>query len=493
MRLFEISLILVIAAAAIAQMSRIAAWWSFSLTTLGVLLGAWHVVRDGTYWQMFPALAGLIVLVIWRLVGNRFQFAPNARVKTCLALMVVALCVMSFGLLLLVPMFVLPKPTGPYPVGTRIIYMEDPSRTEDAGPHPGIPRELMVQMWYPAEASNNHLAAYQRRPETSFATSYRIVLWTNSRADAPISQKGGPFSVLLFNHGWAGRRTQNTFLTEDLASHGYVVVAIDHTYNAVRVALPGGRIIDDTNGYDPLDASKHTAAEIKETWNKELKKWVEDEVFVLNELQDENIGSKSFWHGRLNTERAGALGHSFGGAAAIQVCSVDPRIQSALNMDGWTFGDIQHRAAKQPTMFMYAKVTPSRTKDQSASTPESRTLDELNTSDENEVASSLKEYGGYKLYVSGTSHMDFTDNPLVNPWRRWAERDHISAAEIQSIVRSYVLAFFDETIRGERSNLLRPGSSGRFHEIQIEQWLPPANDVSAGANLSSAGAPVDRP
>jgi dienelactone hydrolase len=493
MRLFEISLIVVIVAAAIAHMSKAATRWSLSLIILGVLLGSWHVFQEGTYWQMFPALVGLVALVIWQLGANRLQIALSSTTKTRLAWMVVILCFMSLGLLIFVPMFVLPKPTGPYPVGTRIIYMEDPSRTEDAGPHSGAARELMVQIWYPAEATNNHLAAYQRRAETSLATSYRTVLWTNSRLDAPILQKGDQFSVLLFNHGWAGRRTQNTFLTEDLASHGYVVAAIDHTYNAVQVALPGDRIVDDTNGYDPLDPSKHSAVEIKATWNKELRKWVEDEVFVLDELQKENIDSKSFWYGRLNTERAGAFGHSFGGAAAIQVCSVDPRIQSALNMDGWTFGDIQHRVAKQPTMFIYGKTTPSGTKDQSPPTPESRTLDELNASDENEVAASLKEYGGYKLYVNGTSHMDFTDNTLVNPWRRWAKRDHISAAEIQSIVRSYVLAFFDETIRGERSELLTPGSSGRFREVQVEEWTPLANDVSSGNYRNNSDASVVHP
>ncbi len=59
MRLFEIILILAIVAAAILQISKIAAHWSLSLTLLGVLLAAWHVVR-GTYWQMFPALAGLL-------------------------------------------------------------------------------------------------------------------------------------------------------------------------------------------------------------------------------------------------------------------------------------------------------------------------------------------------------------------------------------------------------------------------------------------------
>jgi dienelactone hydrolase len=491
MRLFEIILILAIVAAAIVQTTKIAARWSLSLTLLGILLAIWHVVRGGTYWQMFPALVGLLVLLGWQLRPNRLRVVPNQTMKTRLGVAVVLLCIMSFGLLLFVPMFVLPKPTGPYPVGTRIIYLKDSSRIEDGKQNSGAPRELIVQIWYPAASSNNHFAAYQRLSETSLATSYRSVLWTNSRADAPISQEGNPFFVLLFNHGWAGRRTQDTFLTEDLASHGYVVAAIDHTYNAVRVALPDSRIVDNANGYDPLEASKHTAAEIKDTWNKELRKWVDDEVFVLNALQNENIDSKSFWYGRLNTERAGAFGHSFGGAASIQVCTVDPRIQSALNMDGWTFGDIQHRAAKQPTMSMYAKTVPSGPKDLMPSTPESRTLNELNASDESEVAASLKQYGGYKLYVSGTSHMDFTDNPLINPSRRWGQPGHISAVEIQSIVRSYVLAFFDETIRGENPNLLKPGSSSRFHEVQLEQWIPTTKTVSAGAHRNAVDAPVD--
>jgi dienelactone hydrolase len=376
-------------------------------------------------------------------------------------------------LLLLVPMFVLPKPTGPYAVGTRIIYLKDSSRVEDAyQQHQGLPRELVVQIWYPAAPSSNHLAAYQRLLETNLLTSYRSVLWTNSRVNAPITGEGGPFPVLLFNHGWGGRRTQDTFLTEDLASHGYIVAAIDHTYNAGRVALPDDRIIDSTNGYDPIDASKRTAIEIKDTWNRELKRWVDDEVFVLNALQHENGDSKSFWYGRLNTDRAGALGHSFGGAAAIQVCSVDGRIRAALNMDGWTFGDIQHRTFSQPTMFVYGKSNQPRQHDLTSLDVESRTLYDLDRSDEDEVSASLKQYGGYKLYVSNTSHMDFTDRPLINPWSRWMQTNHLPPARIQPIVRAYVLGFFDETIQGKKSSLLETERPSRFHEVQIEKWTP---------------------
>jgi dienelactone hydrolase len=472
MRLFETILILSVVAAAITQMAKMTASWSLPLTLLAVLLSTWHVVRGELYWQMFPALIGLLILVAWQVGPARLRAAFNNNVKGRLALGVVFLCVISFGLLVLVPMFVLPKPTGPYAVGTRIIYLEDSSRVEDADQHLSLPRELMVQIWYPADPSSNHLAAYQRLSETNLATSYRSGLWTNSRVNAPVAEAGSPFPVLLFNHGWGGRRTQDTFLTEDLASHGYVVAAIDHTYNAGRVALPGNRIIDSTNGYDPIDASKHAATEIKNTWNKELKKWVADEVFVLGALQNENADDKSFWYRRLNTDRAGAFGHSFGGAAAIQVCSADRRIQSALNMDGWTFGDIQHRTFSQPTMFLYEGSNHPRRQDLDSASAESQTLYELDKSDGNEVDASLKQYGGYKLYVSGASHMDFTDHPLIAPWSRWTQPRHISPEQIQTIVRAYVLDFFDETIRGKKSVLLEPGSSSRFHEVQIEKWVP---------------------
>jgi dienelactone hydrolase len=487
MRLFETILILSVVAAAITQMTKIAASWSLPLTLLAVLLSAWHVVREGSYWQMFPALIGLLVLVALQ-VGPTRLYTAKAR----LALAVVLFCIITLGLLLLVPMFVLPKPTGPYPVGTRIIYLEDPSRIEDAGQHSGLPRELIVQIWYPANPSNNHLAAYQRLSETNLATSYRSVLWTNSRVDAPIAEKGSPFPVLLFNHGWGGRRTQDTFLTEDLASHGYVVASIDHTYNAGRVALPGDRIIESANGYDPIDASKHTTIEIKKNWNKELKKWVDDEVFVLSVLQNENADSKSFWYGRLNTAQAGAFGHSFGGAASIQVCSADRRVRSALNMDGWTFGDIQHRTFNHPTMFFYEKLNHAQ-QDLRSATAESRTLDELDTTDKNEVDATLKQYGGYKLYVSDTSHMDFTDHPLITPWRKWTQPKHISAAQIQTLVRIYVLAFFDETIRGKKSNLLESGRSSRFPEVQVERWIPLEKGIFAGAAQNIVDTPTNDP
>src|SRR5271170_7347333 len=480
MRSFEVILVLVVIAAAIAQMTKLAARWSLSLTLLGVLIGAWHI-REVIHWQMFPALTGLVLLIIWQLTPMSFRSSRCIAIKKFLTPSIAILSATSLGLLLLVPMFSLPKPTGLYPVGTRILYLKDTSRTEDHGPHPGGPRELVVQIWYPATSSNNRLAPYQRMSETTLATSYRSVLWTNSRIDAPIATKEGPFVVLLFNHRWGGLRTQDTFLTEDLASHGYVVVAIDHPYNAGQVAMPDGRVIKDAFGYSPIDVAERTSTQIRDIWNKELIKWVADEVFVLNTLQNDNLDKTSPWYGRLDTDRAGAFGHSFGGAASVQVCSVDPRVRSALNLDGWTFGDIHYRASNQQIMFLYGTNHGLDPQDLGSKDPAVRTEAELDVPDAKQIDASLKQYGGYRLYVDTASHMDFTDHSLVSPWRNWTEQGHISPARIQTIVRAYVLAFFDETLRGGKPGLLQSGNSSPFHEVQIEQFAPESGPTSAGS------------
>jgi predicted dienelactone hydrolase len=478
MRSFELLLILAVIAAAASL--RFAARWSPLLTLLSVLFCALHVVREGTHWQMIPVIIGLIPLVVWQLIPAARRVSRYLAMKNRVAVSIAFLSLTTFAMLLLVPMFSLPKPTGPYPVGTRIIYVKDSSRMERDGPHPGTPRELIVQIWYPAAPSKNHLAAYQRMPETTLATSYRSVLWTNSKADAPIATDGGPFVVLLFNHGWGGRRTQDTFLTEDLASHGYVVAAIDHSYNAGRVAMPDGRIVQDAFGYEPIDVAKRTAAQIVDTWNKELGRWVDDEIFVLTALQNENVDQRSFWYGRLDTNRAGAFGHSFGGAASVQVCSADTRIRSALNMDGWTFGDIRHRAADQPIMFMYGTANIPRPQDLDSKDNVARTEAELDVNDAKQIDSSLEQYGGYKIYINNISHMDFTDHFLVSPWRNWTESGHIAPARIQTIVRAYVLAFFDQTLRGENPPLLQSGNSSPFHEVNIRHFVPESRPALVG-------------
>ena len=447
-------------------------FWGRVFAALSLFGFAGEVVWEGAHWQMVPAYLALGVLCIGALnKGGK----PLLRRKFLVCVPVLLLLTASAGISWMLPMFHLPKPTGPYPVGTTILYLKDASRIEDASAVPGQPRELMVQIWYPAGASSNRWARYREPKETNLTSSYQSEIATNSRLDAPVASAGAPFPVIVFNHGWGSRRTNDTFLTEELASHGYVVASIDHTYNAKLVVFPDGREAHYNTAHDVEYPDGSTPERVKAVWNKELAKQTADERFVLDRLEAMNLDSQSPWHERLNTHLAGAIGHSFGGSAAVELCAVDSRVHGAINMDGWFFQAIESRGPNQALLYF-------DTSDDSMELPpkpNGGVGDALNASDSAELAASLRRYGGFVLMLRGAEHDDFTDQPLVSPLPRFSHRGTIPASELEAILRTYVLAFFDETLHGKESEALHSKAS-LFPEATLESWSGEAGAASSG-------------
>jgi dienelactone hydrolase len=432
-----------------------------------------QAVLEGAHWQMIPAYLalGILCIGVWNRAGK-----PLLRRQFLVIVPALLLLMASAGLSWMLPMFRLPKPTGPYPVGTTILYLKDASRFEDASGVPGQPRELVVQLWYPAGESSNRWARYREPKETNLSSSYQSQIATNSRLDAPVASSEAPFPVILFNHGWGSRRTNDTFLTEDLASHGYVVASIDHTYNAKLVAFPDGRQMRSNAAHDVDDPDGSTPDRVKAVWNKELAKQTADERFVLDRLEAMNLASGTPWHGRLNTHLAGAIGHSFGGSAAVDLCAVDSRVHGAINMDGWFFQAIEARGPNQPLMYIDtsgddAGLPPNSNEGVGA---------ELDGSDYRDLAASLHRYGGLVLTLKGAEHEDFTDQPLVSPLSRFSHRGTIPAPKLEAILRTYVLAFFDQTLRGKETDALH-SKAALFPEATLESW---SGEVSAARSAT---------
>ena len=471
MRPFEIVFLVLGVLAAICLLTD--KWRSLGklLTALSLSVFAWEVVWEGAHWQMVPAYVALVVLCIG--VLNR-SGKPLLRRQLWICVPALLLLASSAGLSWMLPMFRLPKPTGPYPVGTTILYLKDASRVEDASDISGQPRELMVQLWYPASASSNRWARYREPKETNLTSSYQSEIATNSRLDAPVASSGAPFPVIVFNHGWGSRRTNDTFLTEELASHGYVVASIDHTYNAKLVAFPDGRQIHGKSGSDVENPDGSTPERVKAVWNRELVKQTADERFVLDRLEAMSLASGTRWYGRLNARLAGAIGHSFGGSAAVNLCAVDSRVHGAINMDGWFFQAIEARGPNQPLLFIdtsadYMGLPPN---------PHGGVGDALNFSDSAELAASLRRYGGRVLTLQGAEHDDFTDQPLVSPFQRFSHRGAIPASELETILRTYVLAFFDEALRGREPEVFH-SKAALYPEATLESW---SGEISAGSS-----------
>ncbi|MEO6964367.1 MAG: hypothetical protein ABI076_00550, partial [Acidobacteriaceae bacterium] len=169
----------------------------------GILLAA--ALWIGAYWQLIPLYVG-VLLGLFTLIWMKRQHPRWLR--NTLAAGVACLLALTAAFTYVLPMFPLPKPTGPYVTGTRILHLVDPVRMETHVAGPLRPREIMVQVWYPATPHGEHFASYRRRRETTKLSSYMDVLWTHSYRNAPVSTHGAPFPVLLFNPAWNGQRTQ---------------------------------------------------------------------------------------------------------------------------------------------------------------------------------------------------------------------------------------------------------------------------------------------
>ncbi len=191
---------------------------------------------------------------------------------------------------------------GSYGVGVQTLKLVHPAQLDvlhgSAGQHPLYDRPLTLEVWYPAKTQTNKpsTVTYQstlgrsndpKRPLIPFTFSGRAT------RDAQPDPSGGAYPLVIVSHGYPGSRLLLTYLTENLASKGYVVVAIDHTEST----------------YGDLAAFPSTLL------NRSL-----DDEFVLNEMARlSNKTSNSFLSGLLNADNTALVGYSMGGYGVLNV------------------------------------------------------------------------------------------------------------------------------------------------------------------------------
>src|SRR5262249_36620272 len=147
----------------------------------------------------------------------------------------------------------LPAPTGTYRVGRRLIHWTDASRAEITSTRPNEKREVVVWLWYPAPpALGSKPAPYVDRldelakalsgDEFSLARSAQ----SHALANPALAPQPVQFPVIFFSPGSATIPALYSSLCEDLASHGYVVAAMDHPYDDAAVMLADGHVVKQT-------------------------------------------------------------------------------------------------------------------------------------------------------------------------------------------------------------------------------------------------------
>jgi predicted dienelactone hydrolase len=432
--------------------------WIDVLPSLTVLLTVMHLVLEKYRLQMVPAYGLTLLLFVLSLRQHRRGGQPQdkkmpnrASILTGFLFRLLIFSVIA-ALPIILPVFRLPDPTGQYQIGTTKLYLVDSTRPETFTPNPDDHREFMVRIWYPAqvEAGGRPAPLMEHMP---LQFSHLSLVQTHAYQDAPVSNAQSSYPVLIFSHGHVGFVEQNLTLMEELASHGYIVCSIAHTYQAIITVFPDGRVVpaDSALANDFLHGKSPTQAINAE----HLRLWTEDTRFLIDELERIQAGEReSLLVGKLDMDRLGIFGQSFGGVTAVQVCIVDDRCQAGISLDSGLPSDYTGRATepplKQPFMFMLNEV---------AWFYRRGILEKLNNTT-------------YAVSVGGTTHFNFTDLVLYSPILKFTrEFGPIEGDRMVKIINAYVVAFWDEYLNGEISPLL-DSPSPDFPEVIIEVTKP---------------------
>ena len=368
----------------------------------------------------------------------------------------------------------LPEPTGPGPVGTTSLRLIDTSRPDPWAAGVSA-RELMISLWYPATSPDGRRAPYMTPAESELQLTSRGItgvapdalstVRTNAAVDATPAGRQRALPLVVLSPGFTNSRSTLTALAEDLASHGYVVAGIDHTYESFGTAFPDGRIT--------TCLAREARRRDKEFKEKLGAGRAADVSFVLGEL----TGAQPAWPaaGLIDPSRIAMAGHSAGGAAAIAAMVADSRIRAGIDMDGATDAPIPDHGLSRPFLFLgkQSNYTPGSGGAVAPGTREWKLLRGAVTTWERDwtLLTGWKRW----LVVAGAIHASFTDLGLLAEQAGIDTGAGLSGARSLDITRAYVRAFFDQHLRGTPQALLDQPSP-RYPEVT---FCSPAGETRA--------------
>jgi predicted dienelactone hydrolase len=236
----------------------------------------------------------------------------------------------------------LPEPDGPHAIGTLVVDWTDTDREETWTADPDDRRRMVVQFWYPAEARPARVPApyvlrYPQMRESldRFWAQPFPTISTHAALEAPVLESDGPYPVVLFSHGMNSSRILYTALAEALASHGYVVAAIDHPHWGPAVAFDNGTTIDFADGTGAIEALG--ADRMDERMQEGITTMAEDQAFVARMLptltSSARVNVRRLGR-RLDLDRIAVTGHGMGGMAAVRAAFAYPAFKAAVTLDG---------------------------------------------------------------------------------------------------------------------------------------------------------------
>ncbi len=414
--------------------------------------------------------------------------------------------------------FYFPKPTGKYSVGTVSYVWEDKTRLEEFALTEESEtkysqenwRKLIVQIWYPAENSSFdkrkqlHINGHPKKLDhechmylekempylkkmvkqkyyfPSFVLNYLFTkIYTHALPDKLVALEKSQYPVVLFSHGFCAMCGLYTGYLEELASHGYIVVGINHTYDSSISVFSDSDVILYNKEYG---GSQYNYIQ------RRINTWIEDVRFVLDKLEDlQKSDPYDILTDRLDLDRIGMFGHSMGGATTTQICRLDDRVKAGINIDGPLLGEHPTKRFEKPYMVILGEESLNRLsmpipdyelQNRQLSEDDARSLKITHRLYNPLLCASLGK-DAYYLELKGADHRTFCDLALIQNVSYLSsmlfcsfntEIGSIDPRRALNIVNDYVVNFFKKYLKGECSRLLDDKQSQVYPEILLKAW-----------------------
>lgn len=323
-------------------------------------------------------MLSLLVLFFYCLIRKSNHVAAG---YVCAALSIILF--VCTGWLLLFPKMTPIEITGEYQVLQSSCFYTDTARIETYT-NDGSNRELPVSFWYPAEHEEN-----QSSP------------------------------LVVFSHGSFGTKESNETLYRELASHGYVVCSIDHTFQCFSTKLSSGKTIR-LSGAFIKEIAADSPQDKPEQSLVNFEKWMKIRTGDINFVLDTILEKASERNDELSvydlidTSRICVMGHSLGGSAALGVGRQRDDISAVISLEAPFLCDIQGVDADGNFIFEQSEYpVPVLNGYSDASWGHLR---EWKQYEENVRLLEMESEDVQNVYLSGIGHFSLTNLSLSSPF-----------------------------------------------------------------------------
>ena len=408
-------------------------------------------------WQLFP-----LYLIVFILCGLGF-ITPKKRFTRAFIITISSLLtILTIALLYSFPISTIPKPRGIYEIGLRTYTIKDLDRLELYTEELNDTREFAFSMWYPASIDGSFKQAYWMDNDQvpvglaksvglpSFVLSQITEVKAHAYLNAPISQEQTSYPLVIISHGWGGFMSLHTDLSEELASQGYIVVSIDHTYGSVSTKL------SDKTVFQNLEAlPDRSEDDFLEKANQLVYTYAYDVIKTLDYLEEQNaLTSNAFFKGKIDFDHIGLIGHSTGGGADVAAALNDDRITALIGLDAWVEPILEAdilEALSIPSLYLRSETWEDGENNDH--------LYKLITNSENA-----------RLYqISGTTHSDFTMAYMLSPLMPLiGYTGSLDSDYLVDMQKDIIQLFFDEHLKGEMNEAIDLTFYNELIEIQMD-------------------------